>query len=82
MVPEISDALSQVIWANTVSGYDYDPWIIPKIGFAYDLYEDLTLSAKLEYRRIKLGVDWNNFNVELSSRLDELNFGIKIGYFI
>lgn len=79
---EISDALSQVIWANTVSGYDYDPWIIPKIGFVYDLYEDLTLSAKLEYRRIKLGVDWNNFNVELSSRLDELNFGIKVGYFI
>lgn len=79
---EISDALSQVIWASAVTGYDYDPWIIPKIAFSYDVSEDLSLSAKLEYRRLKLGLDWNNMNMEISSRLDKLDFGIKIGYFV
>ena len=79
---ELSDALSQVIWASTVNGYDYDPWIIPKIAFSYDINSSTTLSAKLEYRMIRLGVEWNRMNVELSSRLDKLSFGIKVGYFI
>ena len=79
---EISDALSQVIWASAATGYDYDPWIIPKIAFSYDVSEDLSLSAKLEYRRLKLGLDWNNMKMEISSRLDKLDFGIKVGYFI
>ena len=57
-------------------------WIIPKIAFSYDFSDDLTLSAKVEYRTVKLGVEWEKLNVELSSKLDKLSFGIKVGYFV
>ena len=79
---ELSDALSQWVWASAVTGYEYDPWIIPKIAFSYDFSDYLTLSAKVEYRTVKLGVEWDKLNVELSSKLDKLSFGIKVGYFV
>ena len=77
---ELGDALSQAVWANTVEGYEYDIFSIPKIRVGYDISSSLTLSAKLEYRRLMIGLDWNDFVIELSTRLDRLNAGVQIRY--
>ena len=76
---ELSDAVSQVVWACSLDNYIYDPWIIPKLYFGYDINEDMTVSAKVEYRSLRVGLEWNDLDIELSSRLDRLAFGFKVG---
>ena len=76
---ELSDAVSQTVWACSLDNYSYDPWIIPKLYFGYDINEDMTVSAKVEYRSLKVGLEMDNLDIELSSRLDRLAFGFKVG---
>ena len=76
---ELSDAVSQTVWACSLDNYSYDPWIIPKLYFGYDINEDMTVSAKVEYRSLKVGLEMKNLDIELSSRLDRLAFGFKVG---
>lgn len=76
---ELSDAVSQVVWACSLDNYIYDPWIIPKLYFGYDINKEMTVSAKVEYRSLRVGLEWNDLDIELSSRLDRLAFGFKVG---
>ena len=76
---ELSDAVSQTVWACSLDNYSYDPWIIPKLYFGYDINEDMTVSAKVEYRSLKVGLEMKNLDIELSSRLDRRAFGFKVG---
>ena len=76
---ELGDAVSQTVWACSLDNYGYDPWIIPKLYFGYDITEDMLVSARLEYRSLKVGLEMDNLDIEISSRLDRLAFGFKIG---
>ena len=77
---ELSDAVSQLVWASVVSGYSYDPWIIPKAAVRYDLSEESFIKASIEYRTLMIGIGCHGFGIELSSRLDRPDFGIRMNY--
>ncbi len=79
-VIEVGDAVNQAVWMNMVTGYEYDLWIIPKLTVAYDINEELTVSAKIRYRTFQVALDYKGFEVALSSRLDKASFAVKLGY--
>lgn len=77
---EFSDVINQLIWSNKVDSYTFDFFAIPKIRFAYDLSESLTLNTRLEYLNLGIGVQYGNLSAEISTKLDALGFGVKVGY--
>ena len=77
---EFSNIYSQIIWQSHVKGYEIDPFSFFSVRFDYDISEDLGIYAKYESREAALGVEWGGFNAELSSKLDRLGFGFRIGY--
>ena len=82
LVVEFSDVINQVIWDREVSGYDYNFFAIPKLGFTYDINEDFSINTHLGYSRLSFGIDFHNFTVEASTSLNKLGFGLSIGYSI
>ncbi len=77
---EFSDIINQLIWYKETHGYSFDFFSIPKIRFTYDLNESLSLKTALQYSRLSFGVQYKGFSAELSSSLNKLEFGIKMGY--
>lgn len=82
LVVEFSDVINQVIWDREVSGYDYNFFAIPKLGFTYDINEDFSINTHLGYSKLSFGIDFHNFTVEASTSLNKLGFGLSIGYSI
>ena len=82
LVVEFSDVINQVIWDREVSGYDYNFFAIPKLGFTYDINEDFSINAHLGYSKLSFGIDFHNFTVEASTSLNKLGFGLSVGYSI
>ncbi len=77
---EFSDVINQLIWSREMAGYSFDFFSIPKLRFVYDLNESLSLRSSLQYSRLSFGVEYNGFSAEISSALNKLEFGIKMGY--
>lgn len=82
LVVEFSDVINQVIWDREVSGYDYNFFAIPKLGFTYDINEDFSINTHLGYSKLSFGIDFHNFTVEASTSLNKLGFGLSVGYSI
>lgn len=82
LVVEFSDVINQVIWDREVSGYDYNFFAIPKLGFTYDINEDFSINTHLGYSKLSFGIDFHNFIVEASTSLNKLGFGLSVGYSI
>ena len=82
LVVEFSDVINQVIWDREVSGYDYNFFAIPKLGFTYDINEDFSINTHLGYSKLSFGIDFHNFTVEASTSLNRLGFGLSVGYSI
>ena len=82
LVVEFSDVINQVIWDREVSGYDYNFFAIPKLGFTYDINEDFCINTHLGYSKLSFGIDFHNFTVEASTSLNKLGFGLSVGYSI
>ena len=82
LVVEFSDVINQVIWDREVSGYDYNFFAIPKLGFSYDINEDFSINTHLGYSKLSFGIDFHNFTVEASTSLNKLGFGLSVGYSI
>ena len=82
LVVEFSDVINQIIWDREVSGYDYNFFAIPKLGFTYDINEDFSINTHLGYSRLSFGIDFHNFTVEASASLNKLGFGLSVGYSI
>ena len=82
LVVEFSDVINQVIWDREVSGYDYNFFAIPKLGFTYDINEDFSINTHLGYSKQSFGIDFHNFTVEASTSLNKLGFGLSVGYSI
>ena len=64
LVVEFSDVINQVIWDREVSGYDYNFFASPKLGFTYDINEDFSINTHLGYSKLSFGIDFHNFTVE------------------
>ena len=82
LVVEFSDVINQMIWDREVSGYDYNFFAIPKLGFTYDINEDFSINTHLGYSKLSFGIDFHNFTVEASTSLNKLGFGLSVGYSI
>ena len=82
LVVEFSDVINQIIWDREVSGYDYNFFAIPKLGFTYDINEDFSINTHLGYSRLSFGIDFHNFTVVASASLNKLGFGLSVGYSI
>ena len=82
LVVEFSDVINQIIWDREVSGYDYNFFAIPKLGFTYDINEDFSINTHLGYSKLSFGIDFHNFTVEASTSLNKLGFGLSVGYSI
>ena len=82
LMVEFSDVINQVIWDREVSGYDYNFFAIPKLGFTYDINEDFSINTHLGYSKLSFGIDFHNFTVEASTSLNKLGFGLSVGYSI
>ena len=82
LVVEFSDVINQIIWDREVSGYDYNFFAIPKLGFTYDINEDFSINTHFGYSRLSFGIDFHNFTVEASASLNKLGFGLSVGYSI
>lgn len=82
LVVEFSDVINQVIWDREVSGYDYNFFAIPKLGFTYDINEDFSINTHLGYSKLSFGIDFHNFTVEASTSINKLGFGLSVGYSI
>ena len=80
VVVEFSNVINQVIWSNEIPSYKYDFFAIPKVGFAYDINDELSIKTRLGFSTLSFGVDWNGISAEISSSLNKLAFGIKLGY--
>ena len=76
---EFSDVVNQVIWAGELDGYKYDFFSIPKLAFSCDVTQDLSLGARLGFSRLAFLLEWKSLNVEITSALDKLAFGLSVG---
>ena len=76
---EFSDVLNQLFWVKETT-YSYDFFAIPKVRFAYDINEKLKLNTSLQYSELSLGIEYGGLTATLSSSLNKLGFGIKVGY--
>ena len=77
---EISNIADQMIWAALVPSYDFDILSVPKVSFAYDLSDAMSIGAGYRYRSIFVEYEWAGLRAELNAKLDRLGFGFLIGY--
>ena len=77
---EISNIADQLIWKTMIPSYNFDILSVPKFSIGYSIIEDMIISLGYEYRKVVLGFGYKGLNVEFSTRVDRIGFGVALGY--
>ena len=77
---EAGDILNQVIYDRYVTERRFDYYSIIKLSFAYDLSNNLALTAGYRYRAVFLGIRYNGMEAGISTKLDRAAIGLDFGW--
>ena len=77
---ELSDIVNQLIWENEYPELSFNYYSVPKIRFGYDIIDEMTIGAKLQYNTFAVDFGWKGLTAEISTKLDIFAIGMKVGY--
>ena len=77
---EVAHILDQLLWTESLEGYEFNYYRVLDLSVAWTIQEDLTLNTRLGDEMLTVGVEWQDLSAEISTKLDRGYIGLSFGY--